>query len=472
MCITTIAVAVCGARPYAGGWNDGSRLAAVEAIADHGTFAIDDSIFVRPADRATGAAAPYPTDPPHLLREGTRDKLLINGRFYSDKPYSVSLVLAGVYRVLQWCGLPRAAERPDLFCWIMTLLTSGAAYVLAVWLMFRTGRVLGLADRLNLLWTASFAFCTFAATYSRHVNNHVMLLAVLAAVVLQLARLRQSPDRRRWTRSVWLGFLGSAALCLDPGSGPVLLVCLSAYLAWTFRSVGPLFACAGGAAPLVLLQLGLNLGIGGVLIPVNMVAEYSNWPGSAFNTDNLTGFWRHSPGGFLLYAASMLFGKRGIVGHNLPMFLLIPAIGAMLRKPLSAHREAWTGLAWCAGTWLLYAGLSNNSSGMCCSIRWFVPFLAPAYYVLAIDLSANPERQRAFLTLSGWGGLMAALMWQHGPWWSRMVPGYWFLVASALVTWWIIDRRATSTRKSMQSEPERKTRHRRHDARLPVSPPT
>ena len=34
------------ARPYAGSWNDGSRLATVESLVDRHTWAIDDSIFV------------------------------------------------------------------------------------------------------------------------------------------------------------------------------------------------------------------------------------------------------------------------------------------------------------------------------------------------------------------------------------------------------------------------------------------
>ena len=38
---------VLSARPYAGSWNDGSRLAAVESLVDYHTWAIDDSIFVR-----------------------------------------------------------------------------------------------------------------------------------------------------------------------------------------------------------------------------------------------------------------------------------------------------------------------------------------------------------------------------------------------------------------------------------------
>ena len=39
-------IALAGARPFAGSWNDGSRLATVEALVDYGTWAIDDSVFL------------------------------------------------------------------------------------------------------------------------------------------------------------------------------------------------------------------------------------------------------------------------------------------------------------------------------------------------------------------------------------------------------------------------------------------
>src|SRR5438477_12418950 len=66
------AIAIAGIQPYAGGWQDGSRLAMVEALVDHHTWAIDDSIFVTP----TEAHDPYPADKP-ILRKGTPDKLFI-----------------------------------------------------------------------------------------------------------------------------------------------------------------------------------------------------------------------------------------------------------------------------------------------------------------------------------------------------------------------------------------------------------
>src|SRR6266513_124939 len=98
--LAATAVAVASARPYAGAWNDGSRLATVECLVDYHTLAIDRSIYVQvppPGD----TPPPYPADEPLLLEHGTADKLLIGGHFYSDKSPVPALLLAGLYECLQ-----------------------------------------------------------------------------------------------------------------------------------------------------------------------------------------------------------------------------------------------------------------------------------------------------------------------------------------------------------------------------------
>ncbi|HEV3446587.1 MAG TPA: hypothetical protein VG099_18225, partial [Gemmataceae bacterium] len=58
-----MALALISARPFAGGWNDGSRLATVECLVDYHTLAIDRSVFVRvPMATEVRQALPYPPD--------------------------------------------------------------------------------------------------------------------------------------------------------------------------------------------------------------------------------------------------------------------------------------------------------------------------------------------------------------------------------------------------------------------------
>lgn len=77
--------------------------------------------------------------------------------------------------------------------------------------------------------------------------------------------------------------------------------------------------------------------------------------------------------------------------------------------------------------------------GACCSVRWFVPFLAPGYWLLAMLLRDRPEFRADFLALSAWGAVLGGIMWSIGPWTQRMVPLMWPVVGCALLTWGAIE---------------------------------
>jgi hypothetical protein len=422
-----VVVAAVSARPYAGAWNDGSRLATVEALVDHHTLAIDDTIFVRVPPPGEASASPYPPDNALLLGKGTQDKLFINGHYYSDKSPVPALLLAGVYEVWQVGGGPTARQRPDLFCLLMTLASSGLAYVVAVWCVYRIGGDVGLARTPRLLLTTSFGLCTLALPYAAHVNNHVQLLAVCAVLMVGFVRLARARAAGRipWGWLAGLGTLTGLGYSIDLGFGPVLVLCAGTLVAFRCRRPVPLAVFALVALPWLVLHHAVNYATGATLIPANAVAAYFDWPGCPFNATNMTGGWKHdSIGHFLLYAAGLLAGKKGLLGHNLPLFLAVPALWHLLRR--SPHLpEVVFAAGLSGGVWLMYAVNSTNSSGLCLSIRWFVPLLAPGYFLLALYLKRSPGAVRDLLILSASGLLLTALGWWHGPWFQHMLPGFW-----------------------------------------------
>lgn len=434
-----IAVALVSARNYAGSWNDGSRLATVESLVDRHTLTIDDSIFVRVPPRPHPAAPrPYPDDEPNLLLYGTQDKLLIQGHFYSDKSPVPGVLMASLYQVLQWTVGLRASEQPDRFAYFMALGSAGLAYVVAIWCIFQLSRVLGLRWHLSLILTASFGLATVALTYTRHVNNHILLLGVAAPLFLGLARLAEEARAGQVSqrRVVGLGMLAGLGYTIDLGSGPILLACTLALVAYRCRAFKPIAMFVLATSPWLAIHHAVTYAIGGTFGPANAVPEYVVWPGSPSTVRNMTGTWNHpSIGHFLIYTAAMLFGKRGFFGHNLPLFLTLPGLVAVRRRRPFELPEILGGVCWFASTWLVYAATSTNYSGVAVSIRWFVPLLVPAYFLLAIVLRDHPNYWRDFLILSAWGVVMAGLMWWKGPWMKRMVPFFWPLQAAAFLTW-------------------------------------
>jgi hypothetical protein len=428
-------IALVSARPYAGCWNDGSRLAAVEALVDYHTLAIDRSVFVRVPSEA--GAAPYPPEEPALLQTGTLDKLLIDGHWYSDKSPVPALLLAGVYQVLQWTTGLTARGRPDLFCYLMTLASAGLPYAVAVWSVHRLGVPLRLGPGLRLALAASFGLATVAPPYARHVNNHILLLGVAAALLPGLAWLAEDAraGRLSWPRLLGLGTLAGLGYTVDLGAGPVLFVCMLGVVAFRCRRAGAVAAFLTAALPWLALHHAVNYAVGGTFAPANAIAAYLQWPGSPFTPQTMTGRWQHpSVAHLVVYAADLLVGKQGFLGHNLPLFLAVPSLAALAWRRTADLPEVLFACCWCGGTWLAYAVNSVNHSGLCCSVRWFVPLLAPAYYGLALFLRDRPRWRGTFLLLSAWGAGLGVLMWGEGPWMKHMVPGFWALQAAALLS--------------------------------------
>ena len=244
-----------------------------------------------------------------------------------------------------------------------------------------------------------------------------------------------------------LGLLAGLSYTIDVGTGPLLLGGAAVWLriAAGVRRRWPCSRLA--AAPWVLLHHGLNYMIGGTLGPANADPAYFDWPGSPFNAQTMTGGWGHA--GVLscvLYALDLLGGKQGFLGHNLMLGL---AVGGCLhlrlcRRPSADRPEAVLAVVWCVGTWLLYSVTSTNHSGVCCSVRWFVPLLAAGilhFGDLVTGLLAGPAaRLRDPVRLGGGAG---GVMWWAGPWTAHRIPGYWAiqiagltsLLASVYVRW-------------------------------------
>jgi hypothetical protein len=426
-------VAVVSVRPYAGCWNDGSRLATVECLVDCHTLAIDDSIFVRvPPDNS-----PYP-DNPLLSAKGTQDKMHIVGSFYSDKSPVPALLMAILYAVWSTATGLTAATRPDQFCYVMGLLTSGTAYVVAVLSLDRLARVLRLPSMVRWVLILSFAFATVSIVYLRHVNNHILLLGVAMAMMPELALLALDPGTASRTRNrlVLLGALAGFGYTIDLGTGPALLLCLLLLVTLRLRKVLAVAKVLLAALPWVAAHHALNYWVGGTWNPANANPEYFNWPGSPFSQQSLTGFWNHkSILSLVTYALALLFGKHGFFGHNLALFLLIPAAPVLWKLRPREWPELGFALLWCGLTWGLYSLASTNYSGQCLSVRWFVPLLAPCYFALAVLLRYAPRFAGELLVVSSWGFLLAGVAWCYGPWIPHMVPGFWPFQIAALASW-------------------------------------
>lgn len=449
-------VAILSARPCAGSWNDGSRLASVESLVERGTLVIDDSIYLDvPSAHDPDAPSPYDPAVP-ALQCGTGDRILVNGHYYSHKSPVPSVLMAGLYAGLRQCGLT-AREHPGWFAWSMCVGASGAAYVFAVVGVFLLGGALGLSARPRLALAAALAFATTALNYSRQVNDHILLLALVVWLLLGMTRLvRQRPSA---LLLVGLGSLAGLAYAVEMGAGPLLLLCAFGFVALHCRGLRPVAVFCLAALPWVGLHHALNYGIGGTLVPAASVPEFFRWPGSHFDETNMTGTWKHDgPTAFVVYACELLVGRRGFLGHNFPVLLAFPAVVLAVRRRVPELPLVAFAVCWSVGTWLLYAAGSNNHAGVCCSVRWLVPLLGPAFYLVALLLREREAYLADFAWLALCGLPLSLFSWWNGPWTTLMPPGMRALQIAALAGWalirWHAWRRASAPVPSIVPLPQ------------------
>jgi hypothetical protein len=231
--------------------------------------------------------------------------------------------------------------------------------------------------------------------------------------------------------------LASLGYGLDLGAGPPVVIAAAAWVAYRGRAVWPVFCYFAAAFPLFALHHAINYRIGGTFVPANSLPEYVQWPGNPFG--DMTGRWQHeSLARFLSYAVQMLLGKSGFLLHNLPMLLLVPGAILFLRRRPRELPEIAAGLAAFVGMWLVYGIGSRNYSGGCCSIRWFLPAIGPAFLALGVLLRDHPWTRRDFALLSVGGSLIMAAAWTRHLWPGKMVPGFWYFLTATLLAWAVL----------------------------------
>jgi hypothetical protein len=435
-------IALVSARPYAGGYNDGSRLATVESLVDRRTFCIERSVYFRPVP-ADDPSLSKVWHPKHhgVLRFGTQDKLYINKRYYSDKPPLTAVFMAGQYQVLQWLTGLRAYRNPDRFAWWMSLLSSGLSYVVSCWALCRIAGALGLKPTDRALVVVSFSLATVAPAYSRNVNASILLMAIafcLYAVLIEVDRARSGlGGRAPWGDFLLAGLLCGLGYTTDLGSGPLLLACtfLLVMSPGPWRRWAPLSGFLAGSLPLVIAHHVLNYWIGGTLRPLSSVKEFFDWPGSPWLKDNAltgTGFAHPNVVAMLVYELRLLFGRRnvGFLWHNLPLLLTIPGVVILARRRIPELPLVLHGVAWSVLTWQTYGALSNNYSGNTVSIRWLVPTLAPGFVILVLVLRECPGWRSELMLLTLQGSTISLYDWSVGTWDDTSAPYLLAVVAS------------------------------------------
>jgi hypothetical protein len=287
------AFAVCAllTKTHVTSWNDGSRIATVDALTANRTFVIDGS--------------------PFAVNLG--DKILFRGRHYSDKPPLLALSAAGVALLASPFGIT-LRHTPGTAIYLVTLLTVGVWFALGCCYAYAFQRLLGFAPRIGLAVGALSGLATLALPYATVLTNHVPCGASALAGCYHLVRGR---DGKR-VHDVLAGMFFALAYAFD-ASGVVLAIG-GVMLLWR-APVRRWLVCIAAGAPIVALQLAYNVLVSGSILPTaftaNVWTEFPLKPGATAPQP----FELLSAGDYARLAVNLLFGGKGLLSYT-PLVLV------------------------------------------------------------------------------------------------------------------------------------------------------
>ena len=381
--IFVAALALCAlfTKPHATGWNDGSRLATVDALtADH-TFQIDRSPFAA----------------------GLGDEIRFRGRTYSDKPPLLAVLGAAVAFVLAPFGISlRHAPGPAIY--LVTLLTVGVAFALGCCYAYAFARLLGCVPRVATAVATLTGTATLALPYATVLTNHVPCGASALAATYHLYRARDGGPRHVALGGLLLG------LCYAFDAAGAMFAIAAAVLLWG----APLrrwALCAAAGLPIIALQLLYNLAISGSVLPT--VFNLSVWsdPSLPLHAESATVLKYYTPAEYAGFAVSLLVGARGLFAYTPLMLVAAYGFAVMWRDRAATRRLALAILSTAAVFFVTIVFLQNDAHAHNFGERRYVDLFFVLCVALgpALEAIRRPLAAAAVLALTGISVAIAAL---------------------------------------------------------------
>lgn len=329
-------------------WNDSSRMAQIQSIVEQGSLIIDKSYF------------------------STKDKYFFNNHFYSDKPPILALYASPFYYLLKNLGLSFEVNS-RIAIYLVTLLSIGSLSALGL-TIFR--KIVVVFFNATDEWADIVAFVAGTGTlilpYSLCFNNHLPSGVFLLIGFYYLLNIKKN---NKLINAVYSGFFLSLAGSVDINFFLFIPFVLTSFFKKSIKS-GLIFGIS--CIPMIILYLFLNLSTSGSLMPPAMNAPLWDYPGSAFNKDNLSGLAKHdSIINILIYAFHMLIGNRGLISHS--PILLFSIVGLLIfysRYNQFKYKTEYSYMLLAAFLYIfIYILNTTNYSGWSFGVRWFVSLM-------------------------------------------------------------------------------------------------
>src|ERR1700733_6724110 len=370
--------------------NDESRIATVQSLVESGSLIIDKTAFFSP-----------------------RDKVFINGHFYSDKPPMPSLIGAAVYLPLYHLGFG-LHDKASVPYYLVTLLTVKLFWLLGSVAFFRALRFTGLDAEKRFLASVSLAFGSVYFTWSTTFNSHELAAAflIIGFYFVLKARFGAAVNINLGIAAFFLSLAGTADI--------PTAVFYALFLAYVSRDARLRHGTVWYVLPLLVTAvpaLAMTYAIHHSIVPVQIVRSYFQYPGSPWiNSDGLSGMEINSASFSFKYGLLVLVGPKGFLIYNPILWIALWGLVRAIRRRGPFFDEAIVIGAGSIVLGLYYVLFTTNYSGWSYSIRWFVPALPLLFFFLYPYFQAYDERRaRNFRVLLG-AAVVIALIGVVNPW--------------------------------------------------------
>ncbi|MEK6921756.1 MAG: hypothetical protein AABX82_07755, partial [Nanoarchaeota archaeon] len=356
-------------KPFTYGHNEGSRFNTIRGIVEAHSLAWETEIIYT-----------------------TEDRVLINGKLYSDKPPVFALLAAIPYYFLYKTGftfVAQAAFAPYFMKLLVVAIPTGIFLIF----FYRTLQK-KTEEKYAFFLTICLGFGTLLFTYSTAFNNHNLTAFTLFAAFVLYMRAASGEKINYFL----FGFLLGSTIALDIITGALFTVFFGIYLFFV-RKIPyhhKLFLVLGCAIP-VALHLVLNFMIFGDLLPAYAHPQYYIDAQTWQNESNLPGFYNHaSLWALFVYTFHSTLGFRGLFSYT-PILLF--GLWFLYRKAVTKYfnfdKESMflSVLAGVIGVIAYYCFYTINYGGASYGSRYLLP-LTPILLYFCIDVFKEDVSQK------------------------------------------------------------------------------
>lgn len=320
---------------------------------------------------------------------GSVDAVQVDGRMYSSKPPTYSLLLAITAWPLRWISGTPIDKAPRAYLHALVFIHQVVPYVLLLYLGLRWIETKSDDRWLQAVFVAGLSFAAMPFGYAVTLNNHTPTAFYLFLMWWLTDRSLEGSGSVSRLSAIGVGMLGGLAASHELTAG--IFTPLIGML-FARRSLAAGLLVVLGAAVATLPMFAVYYGISGSIVPFYIRPELYDYPGS---------YWRNPTGLDGLDEPLWLYAFHAFLGHHglfsLTPYVLIGVAGALLQ---ARRREP---MAWAILTgssiviaYILYK--TNNYGGRTMGMRWFAQFV-PLFAVAAV-----PALE--WLRTRGWGRLL------------------------------------------------------------------